>query len=183
MRRPEWKALCWPLLRATPKERTAWFAKVLVGALIVILGAAYVADNWRLLWDRQVRKCMDVNVLLFHTKPQDSYRRGDILVFESRNAEPVFPNGMRLAKVAAGVPGDVVEITSNERILVNGVEVARGLPYLDKIEPQKRSKFYGRRTLGEDEYWMMGTTERSFDSRYWGSIHAGQILGKAWVLF
>lgn len=178
-----WEALCAPLLKATPSERRIWVAKVFAGALIVVLGAFYIADNWRLLWDRQVRKCMDVNVLLFHTKPQNTYRRGDILVFESSNAEPVFPNGTRLAKVAVGVPGDVVEITPGERILVNGVEVARGLTYLNKIPSHKRTKFYGRRTLAENEYWMMGTTDRSFDSRYWGSIHATQILGKAWVLF
>ena len=122
---------------------------------------------------------MDANVLLFQMNAEQPYQRGDVLVFESRRAAPVFPDGTRLAKIAVGVPGDTVEITPDERILVNGRLISTGLPYLNKLSEGEKRKFIGRKVLGKDEFWMMGTTEHSFDSRYWGSINANQVLGKS----
>ena len=177
------RSLCRPLLDATPEERLRWCLKLLAWAAVLAAAAFYVSQNWRLLWDRQIRKCMDVNMLLFHASSDPQIRRGDVVVFAARNAAPVFPDGTRLAKIAAGVPGDLVEITAEEKILINGRLVAEGLPYLDQVPAESRYKFFGRRVLRSGEYWMMGTTDRSFDSRYWGSIHASQVLGKAWVLF
>lgn len=173
-----------PLARASNADLQRFALKFSVAALILGLAAVYVSNHWRILWDRQTVKCMDANVLLFHRDRTGPFEVGDIVVFASRGAAPVFPDGTRLAKIIAAREGDVVEVrAADEAILVNGREIARGLPALAGAAEADRARFFGRRVLAPGEFWMTGTTQHSFDSRYWGVLHENQIEGRAWVLF
>ncbi len=107
-----------------------------------------------------------------------SLERGGIYMFAVKGIK-LYPDGKLFVKFLAGLPGDHVEITRDERILINGKEAARGLSYLHKIgKPIDDFVFSG--VIPEKKYFVLGDTEFSFDSRYWGPIDEEQIVGRAY---
>jgi conjugative transfer signal peptidase TraF len=93
------------------------------------------------------------------------------------------PNGgMSMFKTIAGVPGDVIEVSSNG-ILINHHQ----LPYSNQLERSKQFPWVtlphqsGKIVLGPQQYWVYGSgsqpelAAQSFDSRYWGPIKDSQI--------
>lgn len=165
------------------RDRLIWAAKTAAAVAALCLIGWQFGQRYEIRYDPQVMSCIDAEILLIDTKDK-SPRVGEVFAYRSKNAMPVYADGTHMAKYIAAGPGDRVEITEDLRILVNGKQWAQGLPHLSGMSIEEiRSKFCGVRTLGEDEYWMLGTSPRSFDSRYWGSISSAQLLGRAYTIF
>ena len=89
--------------------------------------------------------------------------------------------GDRIVKIVAAVPGDKVRIVGTE-LWINGEHKDR--LWLAKSLPGKTVGDYDMdMVLGERQYFVMGTTQESFDSRYWGPINREAIIGSARPLF
>ena len=100
--------------------------------------------------------------------------RGDIVVLE----HPV--DRTDYIKRVIGLPGDVVEIRSNQ-VYVNGEPLDE--PYLT---PSRNDDGFSMApfALGADEYFVMGDNrDESYDSRFWGFVERNTIAGKALVLY
>ena len=177
------KKVASPFLRASPQKRMKWFLMtVLLGALAV--GAeVWFYHHYRIAWDRQIIKCMDYRFLLVDLKDRALERDGLYAFKAGKQSVPIFTEGTLVGKYLKGLPGDEVEVRSEEVILINGKEVGRGMPHLAGMTDDQRRKYFGKRCLGEDEYWMMGTKPLSFDSRYWGPIRSEQIVARAYAIF
>ena len=94
-------------------------------------------------------------------------QRGDIVVFQY----PLDDNQYFVKRVI-GMPYETVTIDSNS-IYIDGYELME--PYIDDVGYSFEHQYF----LGEDEYFVLGDNrENSNDSRHWGSVHRGQILGK-----
>ena len=92
----------------------------------------------------------------------------------------LFADGTHMVKILVGLPGDRIEITP-ERTMVNGVEVATGLDLAERLG-QTPDAFARAFVVPEGEYFGVGKSDSSFDSRYFGLIKREQVLGKAWRL-
>ena len=104
-------------------------------------------------------------------------RRGDVVVFEP----PIANRGDRdFIKRVIGEPGDHV-VVRDGRVWVND----RLLD--ERYIPGVQTTCFGQWcdiTLGEDEYFVMGDNRpNSSDSRYWGPVKGGSIVGKAWLIY
>jgi signal peptidase I len=137
----------------------------------------------------------------WHIAQWSNPRRGDIVVFFSPK------DGTRLIKRVIGLPGDTVELR-NDRLLINGQpmdyttlepqipgqlsgpERARGIFATEQLPlhahavmaingiPAMRS--FGPVHVPDGHYFMMGDNrDNSFDSRYFGTVDRGQIVGRA----
>ncbi len=81
-------------------------------------------------------------------------------------------NYMPLLKRVMGLPGDVVQVS--DHVTINGVS----LPH-SKLQPRisKRYRIDGfRLKLKDTEVWLMGDTDDSFDSRYFGLVSVVRII-------
>jgi len=127
--------------------------------------------------------------------------RGDIVVFYSPH------DGTRLVKRVVGLPGDTIELR-NDALIVNDRVVEYGSlspDFLKDMPPAERAsqvfateelpgrphavaaipgvralRDFGPYRVPEGNYFMMGDNrDNSFDSRYYGPVKRGQILGRA----
>lgn len=171
-----------PYRKASSYERWKWFTLACVSSAACV-GAEYVFYKyWAIGIDSQVFRCIDARVYLI-SKTDRRPVRDHIFAIRAANAAPVIPDGERMAKYIRGMPGDLVEITPDFQILVNGRKVGEGLHHLQSSGPEVVKKFIGKRVLKDDEYWVMGTMPKSFDSRYYGPVHFRQIEGRVYAAF
>ena len=155
----------------------------LAACACVITAGVTFQERYTVAVDTQATPCIEARVMLVdreHPNP----KKGVLMAFySSENTQPVYPKGTLMAKYVVAGPGDTVKITPDETIWVNGKALGQGLPHLIGLPEKTRMKFIGQRVLGKDDYWVMGTHEMSFDSRYWGSVKAEQFIGRAIVLW
>lgn len=90
-------------------------------------------------------------------------------------------------KRVVAVEGDIVEV-ANKKVYINGkpLENNRGVNIDSFIYPrghEPRDNF-GPYTVPKDSVFVMGDNrDRSFDSRYWGSVELNEIKGKAFIIY
>ena len=114
--------------------------------------------------------------------------RGDIVVFSTKGIRGLEQN-KEYIKRAVGLPGEEVLIKYGE-VFVDGAVVRH--PFIfNKIEyfnTPKSQGPYGVKnepvTVPENSYFMLGdNSANSRDSRYWGFAPAGNIKGKAFLIW
>jgi conjugative transfer signal peptidase TraF len=89
------------------------------------------------------------------------------------------PNVKTFLKTVVAKAGDVIQVT-NDGVLVNGklLPNSKGVQSVRGIELHPLPIGYKHR-LKQNEYFMLGQTARSFDSRYFGVIKRKDILKEA----
>ena len=106
-------------------------------------------------------------------------KRGDIIVFRY----PEDPH-RDFVKRVIGLPGETVEINSGQ-VLINGTALTE--------EPYARFHYENRGDYGsmgkpvkvpENSYYVMGdNSAKSRDSRYWGFVSRGALIGRATEIY
>lgn len=89
--------------------------------------------------------------------------------------------GMRIVKQVLAIAGDSVEIRGTE-FYINGQHAGR-LWLALSIPGKAPGDFDAAYTLGQNQFFLVGTENESFDSRYWGPVNGVQIVGYAHPLF
>jgi signal peptidase I len=137
----------------------------------------------------------------WHIAEWGNPQRGDVVVFYS----PM--DGTRLVKRVIGLPGDTVELR-NQQLVINGRPVdytvldpkisgqlsgperARSVFATEKLSAGSHAvmalngaqamRTFGPVQVAEGHYFMMGDNrDNSLDSRYFGAVDRGQIVGRA----
>jgi signal peptidase I len=101
-------------------------------------------------------------------------QRGDIIVFIA----PPDPSQDYVKRVI-GVPGDTVQVDVSGKVYVNGDALSE--PYVADLDNP-----YGAHTwkLGANQYFVLGDNRGdSSDSRAWGPVPRGNIIGKASLVY
>lgn len=167
-------------------ERKPWKPFILkVIVLITLMGIVmgYFLSRYRIGYDSQLVKCIPGTTLYLIDKKDKEVKRDAIYAFTAKGLEPIFAEGTQMVKFVRGMPHDSIEITPHDyRVLINEHELFRGLPLAKRLGRDNDS-FVGKGTLKDKEYWFFGSSEESFDSRYWGVVHEEQIVGRAYPLF
>ncbi len=156
--------------------------KLTVLSACLAVGAVAFANRYRIGIDSQIEKCIPgITFYLVDLKDKE-LKRDQIYSFSAKGLQPLFADGTKMVKILKGMPNDTVQVDESHAVLVNGRQVGKGL-FLTRELKQPASKFIGKSVLGENSYWFMGESDRSFDSRYWGVVKDEQIIGRAYPLF
>ena len=182
-----------PVKKKAPIRRNIWLT-VFVGTVIFIydvfktvstvLGVAFLIRFFLIQPFYVSGPSMEPN---FHNNEyiivdQVTYRfrtphRGDVVVFK-------WPQNTAISfiKRVIGLPGETVEVRDG-RVTVYNKQNPNGTllseQYLQGVDTPNEA----RRTLGKDEYFVMGDNRHnSSDSRIWGPVARHLIVGRVWVV-
>ena len=106
--------------------------------------------------------------------------RGDIIVFETTaEVEAACGHGGAFVKRVVALPGEHVAMRDGH-VLVDGVRVSE--PYVQARYRGKETGSWGR--VPADSYFVLGDNRpMSCDSRRWGALGRGEIIGRADVTY
>ena len=128
----------------------------------------------------------DQYVLVDKLTPRfDAYKRGDIVVFNPPAAWQQ-ENGTPYIKRVIGVGGDTVEIRDGH-VYVNGTELTE--PYVFKEDDGSTQTTedplnQGKWVVPDGELFLMGDHRgSSADSREFGTVKVGDVIGRAWLRY
>lgn len=103
-------------------------------------------------------------------------KRQQIIVFKAPLPQEGYPD---FIKRVIGLPGDTVEIRAGV-VYANGQALKE--PY--RLDPPNPNEFRGPWHVPAGEYFMMGDNrENSYDSRYWGFVPRGNIIGTPVMIY
>lgn len=180
--------------KSTQKKQPWWlfFTKAALVLVPLYLAGHFASQRWSIGIDPQAQ----VSVLTedgLHPRlmvidhADHDYSRGDIvsLRLTDRAKYLIGHSGIHiqggLNKRVAGMPGDRVKVTS-AGVWVNGVQMATGLALAGKLRTAP-SEFSRTIVVAPRHYFLLGDVDNSFDSRYWGTAPASDIIGQAHVLY
>lgn len=164
-----------------PRCRTLafWRAAAVVCGLMTVITAQAVA-RYQVGVSVEAKQSLHSSVFLVdHLRT--AIAPGDYLVFRIDRDLETWKAGARFVKRVVGTPGDRVDVRSTQT-RVNGQPVAGELDLLNLLNADG-AEFERTFTLGRGEYFVVGEQASSFDSRYWGAVHADQIVGRALPLW
>ncbi len=102
---------------------------------------------------------------------------GDVVIFRYPKDRSKF-----FIKRIIGLPGDTLKINGSSIVIVNK-EHPEGAAFNQSfIAPERQSNDHLSVTLGPNEYYVLGDNRKaSSDSRYWGTLPARDLVGRALV--
>lgn len=164
------------------KKHTVRFWATAISLSALTAASIYAANTrWAIAIAPQEHLCLPPYRVWLIDKADTAPVQGEIYAFKSVGLEPVFPDGTTIVKVLEGMPGDQVVVTA-EQTTINGRAVATGLDVAASrgIDP---ARYEREGQIADGRYWFFGRTADSFDSRYWGSVGADQIKGRAYPIW
>jgi len=128
----------------------------------------------------------DQYVLVDKLTPRfDSYKRGDIVVFNPP-ADWAQEDGTPFIKRVIGLGGDTVEIRDGD-VFINGTKISEPYLYADPGQPPQpttTSTDQSRWVIPAGQVFLMGDhRENSADSRAFGPVQVDHIIGRAWLRY
>lgn len=151
-------------------------------AFVICGGIYWFRCSYYIGVDSQPVKCIPGVNFVIGKRGDRAIHKNAIYAVRSRGLGPIYKDGTVLVKFLRATPGDTVKI-SKDGIFINGKRIADADFPLAKRLGHRASYFYGQRVLGKDQYWVMGSSPLSFDSRYWGPIHYEQFVSRVHPFF
>jgi conjugal transfer pilin signal peptidase TrbI len=108
-------------------------------------------------------------------------KRDHLVAFRLPVNTPYFYKGSRWIKKLVGVPGDHIVVTVNE-VLVNGKAYQNNMRQLLMKIDIPETKVTKEWHLSENQYFVIGETPLSYDSRFWGVINKSDMIGNAYAM-
>lgn len=154
-----------------------------LGSLVITF---WLEQGYRIGIDRQVifgeDRCLDEFLFLIRMRVDHLPKTGDYIVtgMPKTDFKVGAKAGTQVIKLVAATHGDHIQVKGTD-LFING-QLKDRLWLAKSIPGKKPGDFDVDIKLEKDEYFLMGTTKESFDSRYWGKVHVETIRGFAYPI-
>lgn len=162
-------------------ERRRFFFKAAVAYTILGVAAVAFFSRFGLMIDPQKNPCLPYRLYIVDTQDQ-SVKRGNYYAYRAKDMEPFYEDGTLAGKQFVGMPGDEIRV-NKDQTFINDTAHRNGALHLVERLDQSPEDLTRETTLEDDEYFGMGTTMTSYDSRYWGPISKDQVYGRIYPIF
>jgi len=160
--------------------------------LLVVMSAMsayvfYFADRYTIGFNQAAENCLKTSLFIIDHYDRD-IKEGDLVAFSMNKDNHYFPKGMQWVKRVAAAPNSSITVSRHE-ININGERVIpldmNSVMYtIGRDFPETTyDEFLGERTTADDEWFLVGETIYSYDSRYWGNVKTQDIIGKAYAIW
>jgi conjugal transfer pilin signal peptidase TrbI len=152
---------------------------VAVAFLAAVLLGSFVPGHFIV----SISNSLDKRVFFLTALNRDKIKNGDYLVFKGEAestlfGKPTLNKGLdRVIKKVGCAPGEALVRHDGGEFSCHGAALGKALETDSLKRPLPQFDFSG--TVPADSYFMIGDNPRSFDSKYFGFIHADQMLHKA----
>ncbi len=149
-------------------------------SLLILCQGRLTVLGWMIAVDFQDHTCLGNHRIFLVNTGDRNPERGALFAFISRNTG-YFRDGQMMVKIMAGLPGDSVDVTSSDT-RVNGEITAHGLGAAEYAgaDPKLFERSF---TVPAGRYFMMGRSELSLDSRYYGTVNEEDLVGRTYILY
>lgn len=158
------------------KFRVAAFAVGLT--LVAVLLGESVSARYAFAWDNGDLKCLPYSTFVIDKKDRD-VQRGDYVSFKTFGMSARMRPDAIFTKLVAGQPGDAIRI-SDDGVFVNDRLYGPVFEDVSFVLGRDPASFHGSFVLGDGEYFLVGTEASSFDSRFYGPVHAKNFVGQTY---
>ncbi len=162
--------------RPTVRSSLLLFVFVAVVGILSLSIRAYAVQEY-IVPSGSMIPTLQIGDRIVVNKLSSTIHRGDIVVFNRApgDNDPQYPV---LVKRVIGLPGETIS-SVGDLILINGKPIAQPwLPKLTGVCYQAAANIRPT-TIPAGQYFVMGDCRGfSDDSRYWGTVPAGNIIGK-----
>lgn len=162
-------------------DKASWkrfLLKILVFSVIATGGFLWFVDNYRVGRDAQVITSIEGHRWYLSDLNDTKLVRGGAYTICSKDLMPIYPECTQMVKFLVGLPGDTVKVSA-DGVFINGELFTEGFKAGERLGLDI-NEFYGEKELAENEYWVLGDSPESFDSRYWGAIGKERIQNRAY---
>ncbi|USD58848.1 S26 family signal peptidase [Vibrio sp. SCSIO 43140] len=164
---------------------TKRYLTVAITMLIMVMLLLGFSQRYQISITQSATACLPITAAMIDTR-NHSPKRGHLMSFLIRKAEPYFAEGTNFVKIAAGIAGDTVTIdedgvtvTSPEgEVIRYDTSATRMLAYTKLSESDIKREF----VVPEGQYFALGTLPASFDSRYWGLVKQSDVIGVGYAI-
>lgn len=155
---------------------------ILVVFLLVTLFFTLFASRYTFGLNSAKSNCLYTGFFLVDTWDKD-ITHGDLAAFYMNKENKFYPVGMQWVKRVAAKGGDHVVTHKDQTIINNTKVIEHSLDYVLLYGGFTMADVIPEITIPENEYFLMGETPTTFDSRFWGTVKQEEIIGKAYAIF
>lgn len=152
--------------------------------LMLLIGVffIYFCLRYTFAYNGSISDCLNTRFFLVDSWDQD-VKRGDLAAFRMEKDNQYFKKGLKWIKMVGAQGGDKVQVTYDDMTVNGNIRYNINLWYtLSKLK-MDLSEVTPELTLKPDELFMVGETQSSYDSRYWGPIQKQDVIGRAYAIF
>lgn len=160
-------------------------ALIVAGALLSYF--FYFSQRYVIGLPAPYSECLQARYFIIDKWNKD-IQEGDLVAFYMSNENHFYPTGLPWVKMVAAGPNSKVTVTPTHVIVEGREPIELDMTYMLNVAmmnnpigtPEDFSKTH---VLGDDEYFLIGDTNLSYDSRFWGYMKESDIRGKAYAIF
>ena len=163
-----------------------YYSIILIG-LSIVGYFFYFSNRYVIGVPTEHSKCLEARYFIIDTWDKN-IKEGDLVSFYMNVDNHFYPEGLPWVKKVAAGPNSTVKVTPKYVQREGAAAIPLDMEYMLRVllmdnpigTPADYTKTH---ELGSDDYFVVGETLNSYDSRFWGPISKDDIRGKAYAIF